>query len=167
MNAVSLDLVGACLPLALAIGYLPRLVRSLDAWTWMLLVGSLGISATFSFCDSKAVHVVPGIYLLCFVTWLRRGRGQCRRVPAAGIFSATMITIFPGDLYGALTCHAVGIARIGGGGHLDALLLTPLLLSTMHAAVYYFCELDEHRRVPVGSFLRRQFSLFEYSVRIP
>lgn len=62
MNAVSLDLIGACLPLALAIGYLPRLVRSLDAWTWMLLVGSLGISATFSFCDSKAVHVVPGIW---------------------------------------------------------------------------------------------------------
>lgn len=165
MNAISLDLVGACLPLALAIGYLPRLARSLDAWTWLLLAGSLVISATFSFCDSKAVHVVPGIYLLCFVTWLRRGRGQCRQIPAAAVFSATLITILPGDIYGALTCRAVGIARIGGGGHVDALLLTPVLLSIMHATVYYFCELDELGRVPIINFIRRHFSPFEQSSR--
>lgn len=165
MNAISLDLIGACLPLALAIGYLPRLLRSLDVWTWLLFAGSLAISATFSFCDSKAVHVVPGIYLLCFVTWLRRGRGQCRQIPAAAVFSATLITILPGDVYGALTCRAVGVARIGGGGHLDALLLTPVLLSITHAAVYFFCELDELGRVPIASYIRRQFSMFDQSGR--
>lgn len=165
MNAISLDLIGACLPLALAIGYLPRLLRSLDVWTWLLFAGSLAISATFSFCDSNAVHVVPGIYLLCFVTWLRRGRGQCRQIPAAAVFSATLITILPGDVYGALTCRAVGVARIGGGGHLDALLLTPALLSLMHAVVYFFCELDELGHVPIAGYIRRQFSLFDQSGR--
>ncbi|MBR8282545.1 hypothetical protein [Burkholderia vietnamiensis] len=165
MNAISLDFIGACLPLALAIGYLPRLVRVFDIGTWLLLAVSLAISATLSFCDSKGVHVVPGIYLLCFVIWLRRGRGQCRQIPAAAVFSATLIAIFPGDLYGALTCRAVGVARIGGGGYLDALVISPVLLSIAHAAVYYFCELDELGRVPFIAYVRRQFSMFDHAAQ--
>ncbi|MDF0506768.1 hypothetical protein POK33_39125 [Burkholderia cenocepacia] len=165
MNSTSLDVIGAGLPLALATAYLPRLVRAFDVWAWLLLAGSLAISATLSFCDSKGVHIVPGNFVLCMVIWLRRGKGHWPQIPAAAVFSATLIAIFPGDLYGALTCRTVGVARIGGGGYLDALVITPVLFSIAHALVYYFCELDELGQVPVIAYVRRQFSLFGRGVQ--
>jgi len=160
VNSVSFDLIGAGLPLAIAIAYLPRLFRVLDALTVVLLGGSFLISATLSYCDSAAVHVVPGTYLLCFVIWLRRGRGLNRSLPAAAVFCSSFFTIFPADAYRAYTCHAAnGLARIGGGSLTDSLLLTPVVLAGMHTLVYFFCELDERGRVPIRDYLRRQFSV--------
>ncbi|WP_175816929.1 hypothetical protein [Burkholderia diffusa] len=160
MNSVSFDLIGAGIPLAIAIAYLPRLFKVLDALTAALLAGSFLISATLSYCDSAAVHVVPGTYLLCFVIWLRRGRGLNRNLPAAAVFCSTFFTIFPADAYRAYTCHASnGLARIGGGSVGDSLLLTPVILAGMHTLVYFFCELDERGRVPIRDYMRRQFSV--------
>ncbi|KWK68785.1 hypothetical protein [Burkholderia ubonensis] len=160
MNSVSFDPIGAGLPMAIAIAYLPRLFKVLDALTTALLAGSLLISATLSYCDTAAVHVVPGIYLLCFVIWLRRGRGMNRNLPAAAVFCSSFFTIFPADAYRAYTCHAAsGLARIGAGSLGDSLLLTPAILAGMHTLVYFFCELDERGRVPIRDYLRRQFSV--------
>lgn len=146
--------------MAIAIAYLPRLFKVLNAFTAALLAGSFLISATLSYCDNAAVHVVPGTYLLCFVIWLRRGRGLNRNVPAAAVFCSTYFTIFPADAYRAYTCHAAnGLARIGAGSLGDSLVLTPLVLAGMHTLVYFFCELDERGRVPIRDYLRRQFSV--------
>ncbi|CAM2194936.1 Prepilin type IV endopeptidase peptidase domain-containing protein [Paraburkholderia kururiensis] len=160
MNTVSLDMIGAGLPLAAAVAYLPRTLGVMTRFTCSTFVLSVLISSVFSYCDANAVHVVPGAILLCVSIWLPRARGYNRGIPAAMIFALTFISIFPVDIYGAYTCHASnGQARIGGAGLADSLLHTPLLLSVIHSLIYYFCERDENRgHVPLRSFLRRQWA---------
>ncbi|KDR25563.1 MULTISPECIES: hypothetical protein [Caballeronia] len=160
MNTVSLDAIGAGLPLAAAVAYLPRTLDVTTKFTCAMFVLSVVISSAFSYCDANAVHVVPGAILLCVSIWLPRARGHNREIPAAMIFALTFISIFPVDIYGAYTCHASsGQARIGGAGFGDSLLHTPLSLSVIHSLIYYFCERDEKRgQVPFGNFLRRQWA---------
>lgn len=160
MNTVSLDVIGAGRPLAVAVAYLPRTLDVMTKFTCTTFVLSIVISSVFSYCDANAVHVVPGAMLLCVSIWLPRARGHYRQVPAAMIFALTFISIFPVDIYGAYTCHAsTGLARIGGAGLADSLLHTPLSLSVIHSLIYYFCERDEQRgRVPLANFLRRQWA---------
>jgi hypothetical protein len=160
MNTVSLDVIGAGLPLAAAVAYLPRTIGVMNGFMALVFALSALISTSFSYCDATAVHVVPGTILLCLTIWLPRARGRNRDIPAALIFSLTFIAVFPADVYGAYTCHAVhGFARIGGAGLHDSLLRTPLTLSAIHAWIYYFCERDEQGRVPLRDFVRRQLAL--------
>lgn len=160
MNTVSLDVIGAGLPLAAAVAYLPRTLGVMTRFTCKSFALSVLISSVFSYCDANAVHVVPGAILLCVSIWLPRARGHNRNIPAAMIFALTFISIFPVDIYGAYTCHASNAqARIGGAGLADSLLHTPLSLSVIHTLIYYFCERDENRGdVPLLRFLRRQWA---------
>lgn len=155
----TLDVIGAGLPLAATVAYLPRTLGAMNIFTAIAFALSVVISSTYSYCDANAVHVVPGTMLLCVVVWLPRARGFNRSVPAAMMFALTFIAVFPVDIYGAYTCHAAnGLARIGGAGLGDALLRTPLTLAVMHTLIYYFCERDENGKVPLRGFLRRQFA---------
>lgn len=159
MNTVTLDVIGAGLPLAAAAAYLPRTIGAMNVVTALAFAVSLVISSWYSFCDASAVHVVPGTMLLCVVIWLPRAKGYNRAIPAAMIFTLTFIGVFPADVYGAYTCHSVdGLARIGGAGIADSLVRTPLTFAVMHSLIYYFCERDEKGAVPIGKFIRRQFS---------
>jgi hypothetical protein len=159
MNQVSLDIVGAGLPLAISVAYLPRALGVLNWFTAIAFATSLAIAARYSYCDIDAVHVVPGSILLCVAVWLPRARGYNQDVPAAMIFALTFISVFPADVYGAYTCHAAnGLARIGGAGLTDSLLRTPLTLAVIHTLIYYFCEHDEKKHVPLREFLRRQYT---------
>jgi hypothetical protein len=159
MNTVSLDAIGAVLPLVAAVAYLPRTLGTINVFTAVAFALSVVVSTVYSYCDISAVHVVPGTVLLCVLIWLPRARGYNRDIPAAMIFTLTFVSVFPADIYDAYTCRAAnGLARIGGAGFADALLRTPLTLAVIHSLIYYFCERDEKGSVPVCDFLRRQFS---------
>jgi hypothetical protein len=159
MNQVSLDVVGAGLPLAISVAYLPRTLGALNWFTTTAFALSLMIAITYTYCDVNAVHIVPGSILLCLAVWLPRARGYNQNVPASMIFALTFICVLPADVYGAYTCHATnGVARVGGAGLTDSLLRTPLSLAIIHTLIYYFCERDEKKRVPLGDFLRRQYT---------
>lgn len=160
MNILSIHPVGAMLPLALSLLYLPRSLKALGWFHRVVFLLSLLISTFSSYCDAHAVHVVPGTMLLCVVLWLPRARGRNRDVPAAAILALTFIAGFPVDVYLGYVCHAAdGTATVGGAGWTDGLLLSPAILAVVHCFVYYFCELDENKgKVPIGAFLKWQFA---------
>lgn len=159
MNTVAIDVIGAGVPLAAAFVYLPRTWRVLDVFTLALYALCIAGTVAFSWCGPDAVHVAPGPLALVVALWLLRVAGRGRAVPAASVFSLTVIALLPADLYGALTCPAQGMAVVGAAGFSDALLRTPLVLATLHGAVSYFLERDEQGSVPVADFLRRQLAL--------
>lgn len=160
MNQVFIHPIGALLPLALSLLYLPRSFNALGWFHRVVFLLSLLISTFSSYCDAHAVHVVPGTVLLCVVLWLSRARGHNRDVPAAAIFALTFIAGFPVDVYLGYICHAAdGTATVGGAGWADGLLLGPAILAGFHCFINYFCELDENKgKVPIGAFLKWQLA---------
>jgi hypothetical protein len=106
MNSVSLDVIGAWLPLAATNAYLPRTLNTMNVFTTIAFALSVVTSSGYSYCDANGVHVVPGTMLLCLAVWLPRARGYDRSVPAAMIFALTFIAEFPVYVYGAFSCHA-------------------------------------------------------------
>lgn len=168
MNNVSIDAVGGLLPLAVSLLYLPRTVRALG-WFYGAIFGlSMLVSTHFSFCDSHAVHVAPGVILLRVALWLPRARGRNMEVPAAAIFTLAFIAGFPVDVYLGYVCVAAnGTARVGGAGLSDGLIVGPASLALVHLGVYYFCELDERGKVPLGDFLKTHFAVTRPTVGRP
>ncbi|NPT44864.1 hypothetical protein GNZ12_26815 [Paraburkholderia sp. 1N] len=164
MNSISIDAIGGVLPLAVSLLYLPRSVRSLGCFNGVAFILSLLISTFSSYCDSNAVHVVPGAILLCLALWLPRARGRNRDFPAAAIFALTFIAGFPVDVYLGHICHAAnGTATVGGAGLADGLILGPAMLAAVHCVIYYFCERDENGKVKLGAFLEQQFAVLRPS----
>jgi hypothetical protein len=162
VNIVSIDAIGGVLPLAVSLVYLPRSLRSLGKITGVVFVLSVLVSTFSSYCDSRAVHVVPGTILLCIALWVPRTRGRNREMPAAAIFALTFIAGFPVDVYLGHVCLAAdGTATVGGAGLADGLLLGPAFLAGIHCLIYYFCERDERKgQVPLGAFLKQHFAPF-------
>ncbi|GGC65420.1 hypothetical protein GCM10011400_61790 [Paraburkholderia caffeinilytica] len=148
------------MPLALSLLYLPRSFNALGWFHRVVFLLSLMISTFSSYCDARAVHVVPGTVLMCVVLWLPRARGRNREVPAAAIFALTFIAGFPVDVYLGYVCRSAGgTATVGGAGWADGLLLGLAILAGVHCFVYYFCEHDEKKgKVPIGAFLKWQLA---------
>lgn len=160
MNIVSVDLVGAVLPLVVTAAYLPRTVRAMRWAEAGLFVLAVLLGVKWSYCDARAVHVFPGAIVLSIVVWLRRVQGKGVDLPAAAIFALTFASMLPVDAYLGFTCKAGdGTARMGGGGIVDGLLLAPMILACLHSIIYYACERDERGKGALRDFLKRQFAI--------
>jgi uncharacterized BrkB/YihY/UPF0761 family membrane protein len=132
---MSFDPVGFYIPLALAVLYARRVLRSARLADWALMFVATGTTWLFLNANAVAVPVIEAyFFVVIYYIFKNSNRPLSQQLPAGSLITFCFFSMAAPDVTRAMIFHAQGTpATVGGAGVSDHLLLWPIGMAMVYA----------------------------------